>query len=697
MSTETPKISRREFFRLTALTAAGVGLAACTTPTPAPTTAPVKTAAPATVAPAATAVPATKAPEPTKAPAATAAPASKYKEAPMLADLVKAGKLPPVDQRLPTEVETIKPLESVGVYGGIARTVCVGENTLFHIRNTWGPETLLRPDRDGSTIVPNVAKSWTASADGMSWTFSLRKGMKWSDGAPFNADGFEFWYKDIVMDNEITPSKAIWMKMGGKMMEFEKVDNETFRLKFGAPNPLLVYRFAHYDGFMIVAQSAKHYMSKFHKNYVDKAALDKAAADAKFDAWWKYFNDKCAINNGMTVKNPDMPTIAPFYLKEKTTSARILSRNPYYWKVDTAGNQLPYIDTVNAAFVDKGEVANAMVASGKINFQTGFVFTLANYPLYKTNEAKGKYKVYLFKLPDSTAACFQPNQTCKDEALRKIYADLRFRKAVSYAIDRKNMNETLFQGLGVPVNTHVIENSKFYNKAQEEAHIKFDLAESNKLLDEMGLDKRDAEKWRLRPDGKRLIINLTYYASKDYMNGVAELFKEYMSKVGLFVKIESITGELMQSRVPANDVEFGFWYADKSSDIIFQLQPQWYVANDIGWERPWGVEWARWHMTGGKEGQMPPQIVQDVYKWWVDLSTNMDEAKRLELGKKILQAQADNLWTIGTVGHLSEPIIVGDNIKNWPKEGYTGYDYLTASIYRFEQVYFEGGKWSGEV
>lgn len=689
------KISRREFIQLTTLTALGAGLAACApATTPAPTKAPEATKPPA----AATAAPAaTKAPEATKPPAPTAAPASKFKEAPMLAELVKAGKLPAVDQRLPQDVETIKPLEKVGVYGGIARTVCVGENTLFHIRNVWGPETLLRIDRDGASIVPNVAKSWEASKDGMTWTFNLRKGMKWSDGAPFNADGFLFWYNDIVMNDELTPSKPIWMKMGGKMMEVQKVDDTTVKFVFGAPNPLLVYRFGHYDGFMVVAQSAAHYMKKFHIKYTPKETLDKMAADAKFDAWWKLFNDVCAINNGMTIKNPDMPTVAPFRLKEKTTSARILERNPYYWKVDTEGNQLPYIDTVNAAFVDKGEVANAMVASGKINFQTGFVFTLANYPLYKTNAAKGKYDVRLFKLPESTAACFQPNQTCKDEVLRKIYQDIRFRKAVSYAIDRNNMNETIFQGLGVPVQTHVIENSKFYVKEYEQAHTKFDLAEANKLLDEMGLDKRDAEKWRLRPDGKRLVINLTYYASKDYMNSVAELFKEYMAKVGLFVKIESITGELMQSRVPANEVEFGFWYADKSSDVIFMLQPQWYVANDIGWERPWGVEWARWHMTGGKEGQEPPQIVKDVYKWWVDLSTNMDEAKRLELGKQILKAQAENLWTIGTVGHLSEPVIVGDNMKNFPKEGYTGYDYLTASHYRFEQVYFEGGKWSGEA
>lgn len=685
------KLTRRTFLRVSALAAVGTGIAACTPATTAPTDAPAAGAASNT--PASAGVSPTKAPEATKA----VEPISKFKEAPALADLVKAGSLPPVEERLPEQPEVVPPIETIGEYGGMLRTVMIGENTTFHVRNTWGPETLLRIDRDGSTITPGVAESWELSDDGKVFTFHLRKGMKWSDGEPFNADNLMFWYNDVIMNDELTPAKPVWMKPDGALMTMEKVDDFTVTMTFGVAYPLLIYRMAHTEGMNMVAQSPKHYLSQFHINYADKAELDKKAAEGNFDSWVKLYQDVGANSNGSTLKNTDYPTVAPFKLKEKTTSARIYERNPYYWKVDPEGNQLPYVDMLNTAYVDKGEVANAMVASGKINFQAGFVFSLSNYPLYKQNEVAGKYKVRLFNTPESSALILMPNQTCKDEVLRGIFQDVRFRQALSYAMDRTTLNESLFQGLGVPVQTHVIPNSKYYMPEYEQAFTEYNLDTSNQLLDEAGLDKIDGEGFRLRPDGERMIINLTYTPSKDYMNPAAELVKEFLTTVGLETKLESITGELMQSRVPANEIEFGIWYADKASDILFPNQPMWFVPFEMGWERPWCVEWARWNQTGGKEGMEPPAIIKDLITKWRAALTTIDDDERLQLGKDILKSQAENLWTIGTVGHLFEPVIVGENLKNFPEEGYTGFDYLTGSHYRVEQIYFEGGKWTGEV
>ncbi len=291
----------------------------------------------------------------------------------------------------------------------------------------------------------------------------------------------------------------------------------------------------------------------------------------------------------------------------------------------------------------------------------------------------------------------QPNQTCKDETVRAIYQDVRFRQALSFAMDRDTLNQSLFQGLGVPVQTHVIENSKYFTKEYEQAFVTYDLAQANKLLDEVGLDKLDSDKFRLRADGKRMVVNLTYTVSKPYMDAAAELIKEFLGQVGLEVKLENVTAELMTTRVNANDIEFGMWYADKSSDILFPNLPMWFVPYEIGWERPWCVEWARWYATGHKEGMEPPETIKTLQKTWETVLTTVDPKEDIRLGKEILKGQAENLWTIGTVGHLFEPTIIGDNLKNFPKEGYTGYDYLTASQYFVEQVYFEGGKWTGEA
>ncbi len=203
------KLSRREFIRLGSGVAAATTLAACgaqATPAPkaAPTAAPAAKAAPTTApAAAATAAPAAKA-APTTAPAAAA---GKYKEAPALAALVKDGKLPPVDQRVSAEPMVVKPNAKIGQYGGRWRSGLLGRSDTPWLSRTMGNDTLLRWAPDLKSVVPNVAQKWEISPDGKEFTFYLRKGMKWSDGSPFTADDFVYWYEDIIMNDALTPSK----------------------------------------------------------------------------------------------------------------------------------------------------------------------------------------------------------------------------------------------------------------------------------------------------------------------------------------------------------------------------------------------------------------------------------------------------------------------------------------------------------
>jgi peptide/nickel transport system substrate-binding protein len=303
--------------------------------------------------------------------------------------------------------------------------------------------------------------------------------------------------------------------------------------------------------------------------------------------------------------------------------------------------------------------------------------------------------VRLFKASEGSTLIYQPNQTTTDLVLREIFRDVRFRRALSLALDRDTINNAVYQGLGRPYQTHVITDSKFYVQEYTEAFTEYDPDEANRLLDEIGLDARDSEGFRLRPDGARLVLNLQYTDVKTSFTPNAELAREFWSDIGIQMTLTLITGELLTTRIQANEVSFGLWHADKSSDIIFPQRPEWYVPWSVGWEKAWGIQWAQWYTTGGQEGEEPPADILGLLDTWEQMQATLDEEEQIRLGREILKYQAENLLTIGTVGEVPEPVIVGENLRNFPEMGYTGFDWLNTYPYHVEQVYFEGGEWSG--
>jgi peptide/nickel transport system substrate-binding protein len=684
------KISRREFIRLSALTAAGAVATACSTSVPAP----------APQAPAGEAVAPTEAP--VQEVAQVASKTSRYSEAPQLADLVQAGKLPPIEERLPPQPVVVEPLDEVGVYGGKLRTVMVKDRT-FQVRSAYGPDGILRVSRDLKTIEPNLADSWEYSDDGKTFTLHLHEGLRWSDGEPWDANSIEYWWVHDNMNPELSPASRIEFRqqVDGEWVDatFEKIDDTTVSWTFPRPSAVLPLHLAHWIGVNMLAMTCKHYLQQFHVDFVDDPAqLTAMAQEEGFESWTElYLNRRGDASYGMPRFHPEMPTLTAYKLKKPLEgNLWVADRNPYYWKVDTAGNQLPYIDEVIITNAETPEVANAMIAAGEVNFSNGFVTSLDNYALYKENEENGHYGVRMFHTSEGASLLLQPNQTCQDPVLREIFQDLRFRQALSHALDRDTINMVVFQGLGVPFQTHVIPPSKFYVEEYAKAFTEFDVDQANQLLDDMGLTERDGEGFRLRPDGKRLVINLEYSAIKTTYTPLAELLVDMWGDIGLEVSHRLVSDDILDPRVQANEVEFGMWHGDKSSDVLFPIVPMWWVPYEVGWERQWGIEWARWFQTGGEEGQEPPEEIKQVYDNWQQLQSTLDEDEFIRLGKAILQSQAENLWTIGTIGEVPEPMIVGDNLKNYPEKGYTGYDWLGTYPYHAEQLFFEGGKWSGE-
>jgi len=382
-----------------------------------------------------------------KPPAAKpAAPAVKYKEAPELAALVKAGKLPPVEKRLPDNPMVVA-ADEVGAYGGVWRRGFLGPSD-FNGVNRVIYDVLVRFAPDGTATEMKLAESVTPSADFKTWTVKLRKGMKWSDGLPFTTDDIMYWYQDVLQNKDLVPAVPSWMKnKDGSLVQVQKIDALSVRWTFMEPNTNFLTELTtmdYGDRQYPIFQSAK-YMKRFHAKYAKKEDLDKMAADAKFKTWVELY-----ANKQSPFDNPERPGMAAWTASNRISDQIfILKRNPYYIGVDKAGNQLPYMDEVQIKFFADAQALNLAAIAGELDEQERHI-NLLNYPVLKENEQKqGKYKIFLWSSPGGHDAGVVFNQTyAKDPELGKLFANKDFRIAMSQAINRKQINESAFLGTG---------------------------------------------------------------------------------------------------------------------------------------------------------------------------------------------------------------------------------------------------------
>jgi len=610
---------------------------------------------------------------------------TKLNEAPMLRTMVAAGELPSVEERVSKEPLVIKPLEEIGQYGGTLHMVSIHADSLLGPHVIFRSDVPLRPDPDCRTIVANVVKDWKLSKDGKDVTLYLRKGMKWSDGYPFTTDDVMYWYEDVLQNKDITPIIGLDWRPGEKLVEIKKIDDYTVNFHFAVPNPLVIIKLAHGMDFY----TPKHYLKQFHPRYTPMEKLQEMAKKEGYDHWYQLYTYVARYEWGMPMSH-ELPTINAYVLEERTSDHLTFKRNPYYWKIDTAGNQLPYIDRYYIDFIGNIETANARIITGDIDFD-GFVTKLENLPLYKDNAERGDYRILMYDSAFGTEVMIQINMTIEDPVLRKIFQDVRFRRAMSLAIDREELNDTLYFGLGEPRQTTVIPECSSYVAEYAKAYAQYDPEEANRLLDEMGLKWDPTHKYRLRPDGKPLAVTVEYCESDTAKTPTWEMVKTYWEDVGVPTTLKLETNTLESQRAVANQIQVGCHHADRSTDLLFYTEPYWYVGiTNRGWENTRMSAWATWYVTGGEGGEKPSEEQLRLLDIRNRMQATMDEKERIELGKELLRSQAENLWTIGTVGRTPYVVVVKNNLRNVPETGLYSWDTLFGYPYKSEQFFFKG-------
>jgi len=592
----------------------------------------------------------------------------KFNESPMLAAKVAAGELPPVEERLPENPVVSIPLEEIGKYGGELHWVEYTIDYDHYLRHVNQVSLLeLVPEKGtarykwmGGKIMPGVFESWTVSDDATTFTFTIRKGLKWSDGEPVTSEDIRYCIEDVLLNAELTPVVPTWLNFANQPTKFEVVDEYTVKFTFAQPYGFFLPQLVNWAWDSMLRPA--HYFKKFHTKYTPLEDLipliEKAELTA--DDWARWYltvdvNRSDGEYQRRTDPYRDMPVLQPYMWESEPQQGEfIMVRNPYFYKVDPMGNQLPYIDKVSRSLVTDLEVENLKIMSGETDLQCQFT-RLSDYPVFAQNKEKGGYELLALPAWQDQLLIFPFNLDPADEVLGGIIRDKRFRQALSLAIDREEVRKSIFLDFGTPSAFAPVEGSPWYKDEFRDAYAEYDVERANQILDEMGLKWDDAKQFRLRPDGQRLVLPIDYYDVTPPATPGGELVREFWRDIGVDAQVKQVNGQFYWQMRGANETVGTIWWANGLSpaDTVFVssflMTPSWW-------------DWFNSLGTQGKEPQDPEAVkLMDLYR---QLEAATSEEERVRLGIEIFENHKENVWIIGTVAGAPVPFIYNKDLGN---------------------------------
>jgi len=608
------------------------------------------------------------------------------REAPMLAKLVDEGKLPPVDERLPENPLVARDdyggYEGPGQYGGTWHRMHAGP-LLADWKMVGGYPTYVRWRPDCSGLDPGLAESWEFNEDGTVLTLHLRKGVRWSDGHPFTSESFAFFYQ-LCLDDRHRYVPPVWCLVNGKPMEVETPDDYTIVMKFAGPNWTVPTWLASYFRITEKYNIPKHYMIQFHPDYNPE------------------FKDFTVFQKkNLTHLNEERPTLWPWrILRRESAGFRvILERNPYYYVVDKLGRQLPYIDRVVSNFRSNYETIVLRILAGEIDCQIRNT-QLSDLSLFLRGAERGGYTVRKWEKGGGAQPSILLNWSAPDPVLRELIRDQRFRKALALGVDREKVNEIAWRGLLQPQGATVSEESWHFKDPEgqalfeewKRADSEFNLDKANALLDEMGLDRRDKEGYRLRPDGQRLTIMFDVPIEHRQLNDTGIIVAEDWRKLGLDIVLNVTAQEEVDKRQRLG--EYTISEFSIASEIDIYTFPDWVFPTTFKY---WHPKVGHWYQTGGKKGEAPTGVMKRLLDIYEEGKQQKDFDKRNEYIREAVRIHIDEgPFHIGTVGRAPALVIVGNHFHNVPETGILGPWAVVNPASSFPEQYYMDDKDAGD-
>jgi len=609
-------------------------------------------------------------------------------ESPILAELVEEGELPPVAERVGEEPLVLRGVDGLGNYGGTWMRVAANASDAGIISNRLAAATLVRWSPGGNPIVPHLAKSWESNEDRSEWTFHLRRGIRWSDGHPFTADDILFWWEwDQMYFERQFPLAYL---AGGEPMEVEKLDDYTVVFRFAVPNGSFLEFLASPDR---QVYAPKHYLGLYHPAIGDPELIAEGMELRGIGSEVAFYD---SLKNW---RNPDHPRLWPWiYRTHRSQPPETFVRNPYYWVVDEKGRQLPYLDRVLFE-VRTPLLLPITVAGGGVSMQhRGLRFS--DYTLLMENRTRNDYEVYHWYPTTRSEWVMSPNLNRrvdpgdsiagqKEELLR----ERDFRIALSIAIDRQRIIDSLYGGVGEPAQVDPGPGSPFANENLRYAHIDLDRERANELLDQLGLTGRDAQGMRTFPNGERMswFIDFTVFTGE----GPAQFIIDDWARVGIRAVMRERNRSLFYAQKASLVNDFTVWSSE--SDFFPMTEARSFLP--FSPESNYAISYANWFQAGGLYGsdQVPPGArepekgspLRESMEYYEKARQAATQEEQVEWFRKITDIAAEELWTISIGTAPPALVVVKDGFRNVPRQALVGYTLGTPGNTGVETYYWE--------
>ncbi|NRB29350.1 MAG: ABC transporter substrate-binding protein [Rhizobiaceae bacterium] len=511
-------------------------------------------------------------------------------------------------------------------------------------------------------LKPDILKE-IENVDNKSFTLHLRKGHKWSDGQPFTTEDFRYWWEDVAQNEALSkggPPRQ--MLANGKPPKVEIIDSHTIRYTWDSVNPLFMTALAGARPMYIYMPA--HYLKQFHEKYGDADNLAALVESEQVQNWSSLHK---RFGRQYRPENPDMPTLQAWMNTTKLPSERIVfKRNPNYHRVDPNGTQLPYLDEVILNMASSSIIA-AKAGTGESDLQARYV-RFDNYSFLKQGAEEGGYNVYLWPSGRGSEMTLLPNLNAKDEGFRKAFQDVRVRRALSMGMDRSEINEAIFFGLGREASNSVLPSSPLYKDAYGEAWIEYDVDAANALLDEAGFDKRDDSGTRLMPDGRPFEIIVETAGELSQETDILQLITDHWKDIGVKLFVKPSQRDILRGRVSNGETVMSTWQGLNRGLATPEMNPE-----ELAPVSPVQAQWPTWgnhYASKGAAGEAPslPEVARlsELYQNWRDAADYDAQAK---IWDEMLSIFTDQVYSIGIVSGGLQPIVVSKKLRNVPEEG----------------------------